>query len=158
IFSLGAPVLGICYGMQLMMRLLGGEVVPSGKREYGPAELVRTGESMLLDGLPERQRVWMSHGDRIAKLAPGVRAVGTTSIAAEAGAENPARGLFAIQFHPEVAHTEHGTRILRNFLFNVARIQPDWTMAGFLGESVEAIRRQVGNGRIVCALSGGVDS
>src|SRR2546426_12774002 len=106
--------------MQLRMHVLGGEVPLWEKREYGPAELVRTGESLLLEGLPERQRVWMSHGDRIGKLAPGFRPVGATSIAPEAAAEDPVRRLFAIQFHPEVAHTEHGLRILRNFLFRVS--------------------------------------
>ena len=158
LFEMGVPVLGICYGMQLMHYALGGEVTPSGEREYGPAELVRAGPSLLLDALPERQRVWMSHGDRIELPAPGFRTIGTTSNAPQAAAEDPARRLFGIQFHPEVVHTEHGGHILRNFLFGVCGLAPEWTMAKFLEEAVEEIRREVGDGRVVCALSGGVDS
>ncbi len=158
LFELGVPVLGICYGMQLMTKVLGGEVLAAGEREYGPAELVRCGPSPLFDTLPERQRIWASHGDRVGSLAPGFHRVATTSNAPEAAVEDPGRRLYGIQFHPEVVHTEHGTRILKNFIYDICRVPPDWTMGRFLEESVEKIRAEVGGGRVVCGLSGGVDS
>src|SRR5262249_31987180 len=106
LFETGAPVLGICYGMQLMMHVLGGKVVPAPEHEYGPAELGRIAPSALFEGLPERQRIWASHGDRVAALAPGFVSVASTSNAPEAAVQDPSRGLYGILFHPEVAHTE----------------------------------------------------
>jgi GMP synthase (glutamine-hydrolysing) len=163
VFEAGVPVLGICYGMQAMAAILGGRVVPSEHREYGRAELELTGADALLDGvLPETDRpsitVWMSHGDTVLEPPPGFRRLATTAncpVAAMAAAD---RKLYAVQFHPEVAHTPQGTRVLRNFLFRIAGLRPGWSMASFVDQAVEAIRRQVGRERVLCALSGGVDS
>jgi len=158
LFETGAPVLGICYGMQLMMHVLGGQVVPSAEHEYGPAELLGIAPSAMFEGLPERHRIWASHGDRVAALAPGFTRVGSTTNAPDAAVQDPARKLYGILFHPEVAHTEHGARILKNFLFGISGAKPDWTMGQYMEEAIARIREDVGDGRVVCALSGGVDS
>jgi len=157
LFELGVPVLGVCYGMQLMSHLLGGEVKRSGRREYGPAQL-EPGEGVLLRGLKRSTRVWMSHGDSIEKPPRGFTVVARSGDNPVAAVEARERRLFGILFHPEVVHTEEGTRVLSNFL-EVCGCRRDWNAASFVEESVAKIRAQVGEkGRVLCALSGGVDS
>jgi GMP synthase (glutamine-hydrolysing) len=160
-FELGVPVLGVCYGMQLMSHLLGGEVKRSGRREYGQALFEPRngahGPGAMLKGLPERMRVWMSHGDDIRKPPRGFEAVGATETNPIAAIEDRGRRLFAILFHPEVAHTEQGSVVLTNFL-DECGCRRDWNAASFVEDATRRIREQVGAGRVLCALSGGVDS
>ncbi len=143
VFQLGIPVLGICYGMQLIGKELGGRVEPATHREYGPRELEAVKPSCLLDGI---LRVWMSHGDRILDPPPGfeVTARTETTIAAM---ENPERRLFGVQFHPEVTHTENGDALLRRFVFDVCRCRGDWTIGSFIENSISRIRNEIGGGR-----------
>jgi GMP synthase (glutamine-hydrolysing) len=157
VLELGAPVLGICYGMQWMAHTLGGQVQPADRREYGPAQLEREGESKLFGGVPRSLKIWNSHGDHVVGLPAGFAVTGRTSNAV-AAIDNPEARLCAVEFHPEVLHTEFGTEILRNFVFEVCGARKNWSRAGFIDEAVAAIRRQVGEGRALCALSGGVDS
>ena len=153
------PVLGICYGMQWMMRELGGVVEPGREREFGPAEVeLLAGDTRLFAGLPPRQAVWASHGDAVRSPAPGFRTVAVNATAPHAAVEDAARRLFGVQFHPEVAHTAHGTAILRNFVHGICGCRGDWTMRAFLEESVDQLRRRLEGERVLCALSGGVDS
>jgi len=154
ILQLGIPVLGICYGMQLIGKELGGRVEPAGQREYGSCPLESVGPSCLLDGM---RRVWMSHGDRILEPPPGfeVTARTETTIAAM---EDPVRKVFGVQFHPEVTHTENGEALLRRFVFDICRCRGDWTIGSFIETAVDRIRNQIGNRRALCAISGGVDS
>ncbi len=154
----GVPTLGLCYGMQLMAHQLGGRVQPAPGREYGRAVIERDGASPLFDGLPDRLTVWMSHGDRVSELPPGFRRIAGSENAPDAAIENRARRLYGIQFHPEVAHTERGKEILSHFVFRICGCGGDWSMENFLEEAVSEIRATVGDGRVVCALSGGVDS
>lgn len=155
----GLPVLGICYGMQLLAQNLGGRVAPSQRREYGPALLEVTDLGCpLFEGLGFSLPVWMSHGDRIEKMPPGFAVVGQTDNSPIAVMAHPGRRLFGLQFHPEVVHTPCGTALIRNFLINVCGLKGAWTPARLVDEAVEAIRAQVGDGRVLCALSGGVDS
>lgn len=158
IFSLGIPVLGICYGMQLMAHCLGGSVSRALKREYGRAELMVDDDADILWGLSARSTVWMSHGDRIERLPDGFKAMGHTNNSPVASMADRAKGFFAIQFHPEVIHTEGGSRILSNFVFNICGCNPTWEMASFIEWSVNDIKSVVGGKKVVCALSGGVDS
>jgi GMP synthase (glutamine-hydrolysing) len=158
IFSLGVPVLGICYGLQLTAHLLGGEVRPSSKREYGFAALRVLDRCGLLRGVKTGSSVWMSHGDRLEKLPPGFRVTGRTSNTKAAAVENADRRVYGVQFHPEVIHTRDGKKVLGNFLFKLAGLAPDWNMSSFIERKVAEIRRTVGKERIVCGLSGGVDS
>ena len=154
----GLPVLGICYGLQFLAHHLGGKVRSADKREYGAAQVsLEPGQSPLFAGLPASLDVWMSHGDEALELPPGFSVTARTANAI-AGIADPARNLWAVQFHPEVRHTPHGTDVLRNFLFNICHAQPNWTPANFVQATVSAIREQVGDGRAICALSGGVDS
>ncbi len=157
VLNLGVPVLGICYGLQWIAYKLGGRVEPADRREYGRAELHILNGSPLFAGLPARLRIWNSHGDHVRALPPGFRVTGETGNAVSA-AEDPARRIYAVQFHPEVLHTERGTDILRNFVFGICHAKLSWSGAGFISDTVEAIRRQVGDNRAICALSGGVDS
>jgi GMP synthase (glutamine-hydrolysing) len=152
------PMLGICYGMQLLAHELGGRVVKSAKREYGPAVLHRVGKSLLLDGVPASSRVWMSHGDSVLKLPAGFARIGRTTNCPAAAMEHAGRRIHAVQFHPEVMHTEQGTAILRNFVFKVCRCSPTWTMGSYAKEAVARIREQVGGRKVLVAISGGVDS
>ena len=152
----GVPVLGICYGFQLMVTALGGTVERTGAAEYGATEL-ETGPSHLLTGSPRKQQVWMSHGDTATAAPPGFRVTARTAATPVAGIENPERGLFGVQFHPEVVHTEYGTRVLARFL-ELAGCRPSWTMLNIVEDQVAAIREQIGDGRAICGLSGGVDS
>jgi GMP synthase (glutamine-hydrolysing) len=161
LFSAGVPVLGICYGMQAMGYLLGGHVVPAEHREYGGADLrlLATG-SLLQSVVPERDdtlTVWMSHGDTVMRPPKGFATLAATANCPVAAMEDPARGLYAVQFHPEVAHTPQGKTVLANFL-RVCGVAHDWSMASFIDTATEGIRRRVGTDRVLCALSGGVDS
>jgi len=155
--ALGVPVLGLCYGMQWLAQAAGGEVANEG-REYGRATARLSVDSELFAGLEPDQTVWMNHGDSVVAPPPGFRVIAATPTTPLAGFENPERRVWAIQFHPEVKHTVHGTEILHNFIFRICKAEPDWTMAGFRQEKVEAIRRQAPTGAVICALSGGVDS
>lgn len=157
ILDLDVPSLGICYGAQLMAYFLGGEVKPSARREYGYAELESEPDSLLMRGVASPVKVWMSHGDYVSRPPEGFRVTASTD-AAIGAVESPARKLYGVQFHPEVAHTPSGKEILRNFLVNVAHLKCDWTTQSFIETTVEEIRRRVGKGRAVCGLSGGVDS
>ncbi|UCC66794.1 MAG: glutamine-hydrolyzing GMP synthase [Deltaproteobacteria bacterium] len=160
LFHLGIPVLGICYGMQLMASLLGGDVVPSKEREYGEAQLEIVESRHIFAGLEEGRsyRVWMSHGDRVEKLPPGFMTMACSPNSPIAAMGEPARALFGLQFHPEVVHTEIGGQILRNFLFHICQCHETWDMRSFVEASIERIKAQVGEERVICALSGGVDS
>ncbi len=154
----GLPVLGICYGFQLIVRDLGGEVRRTGTGEYGATELEVCGQGgLLLRGLPGRQQVWMSHGDTCAAAPPGFTVTATTAATPVAAAEAADRGLYGVQFHPEVLHTRHGMAVLRSFLA-AAGCRPNWTMGGIIADQTERIRAQVGTGHAICGLSGGVDS
>ena len=162
LFELGTPVLGICYGMQLMTDVLGGEVRRSGHREFGHA-LVRVSRNgapppRLFSKLPTELRVWASHGDDVAAVPPGFSVAATSTTAPIVAMEAPERSLYALLFHPEVAHTDHGLDILRNFAYDVCGCTGDWTIASFVEEATARIRARVGSGRVVCGLSGGVDS
>ena len=161
IFDAGVPVLGICYGMQAMGYLLGGDVVPSDRREYGKAGVQLTGQNRLLDGVkPEdagRVTVWMSHGDSVLKPPPGFVALGATTNCPVAAMADDARKLYAVQFHPEVVHTPQGRRVFENFL-DICGASRTWSMASFIDDTVTAIRAKVGGDRVLCGLSGGVDS
>ncbi len=161
LFDLGVPVLGICYGMQAMGYLLGGHVVPAERREYGPAEVALGDHGRLFAGVvPERDgrlSVWMSHGDTVLKPPKGFTALGATPNCPVAAMADEERGLYAVQFHPEVAHTPQGRKILENFL-EVCGVKRTWSMASFIDTAVEDIRARVGGERVLCALSGGVDS
>jgi GMP synthase (glutamine-hydrolysing) len=158
IFSLGIPVLGICYGLQLMAHLLGGKVAPSPQREYGFALLEVTRRGGLLRGVRNKNQVWMSHGDKVGSLPPGFIASGVTANCETAVVENREEALYGVQFHPEVIHTKQGKRILSNFLFDLSGFQRDWTMESFIENKVKEIRGQVAEGKVICGLSGGVDS
>ena len=163
VFELGVPVLGICYGMQLMTDVLGGEVRRSGHREFGHAIVSVSGNGdsplpRLFSDVPHQLRVWASHGDDVAAVPPGFQIAATSATAPIAAMESAERRLFALLFHPEVVHTDHGIEILRNFAYGVCGCRGDWTIASFIEEATERIRRQVGDGRVVCGLSGGVDS
>jgi GMP synthase (glutamine-hydrolysing) len=158
VFSLGLPVLGICYGLQLMTHVLGGKVRPAGKREYGHATVEILDGSRLFTGLPKLLSVWMSHGDEAMELPQGFRLIGKTPNAV-AAIENPEKKMFAVQFHPEVHHTKLGTEILKNFAFEICGVKPSWTAQHFVDATVAQVRETVGaKGRAICALSGGVDS
>jgi GMP synthase (glutamine-hydrolysing) len=176
LFELGVPVLGICYGMQLMTDMLGGDVRRSGQREFGHAIVSIAGAGSaapagrdthysgtvpgprLFADVPGELRVWASHGDDVAAVPPGFSIAATSATTPIAAMEAPERQLYALLFHPEVAHTDHGLEILRNFAYHVCGCTGDWTIASFIDEATERIRRQVGDGKVVCGLSGGVDS
>src|SRR5256886_6999404 len=158
IFSLGVPVLGICYGLMLMANHLGGRVVFSGRREYGAGVLHIKNGSELLGGLGEHLDVWNSHGDEVTALPKGFRIAGTTEGCDFAAVEDPQRKLYGLQFHPEVAHTPRGREILQNFLFHICHCAMDWTMGAFIEGACYRVRKQVGDQKVVLGLSGGVDS
>jgi len=158
LFALGVPTLGICYGMQLMAQELGGSVERTGVSEFGKTDVRVDGESALFTGLPEEQTGWMSHRDSVAAPPAGARVTAGSPAAPIAAFEDTERRLYGVQFHPEVVHTPHGQEVLKNFLYGVADAPPSWTAAAVIEEQVERIRAQVGSARVLCALSGGVDS
>jgi len=158
VYRLGLPILGICYGMQLMAHQLGGRVIRAPQREFGPSELRVLRAAGLFAGQPGVQRVWMSHGDEVVEVPRGFERTATSTNSACAAMADAGRRLHAIQFHPEVMHTERGRDILRNFLYDVCGCTGSWKMSSFIEESIAAIRARVGNGRVVAGLSGGVDS
>jgi GMP synthase (glutamine-hydrolysing) len=157
LFQLGLPVLGICYGLQFMVHTLGGKVRPAAKREYGHAEVDIVSDSPLFTGLAKRQPVWMSHGDEALELPSGFELTARTTHAI-AAIQDVEKKWFAVQFHPEVHHTRNGSDILRNFIFNICGAKPDWTSQQFIDSTIQQVKSQIGNGRAICALSGGVDS
>ena len=158
IFDMGVPVLGICYGLQLMGKMLGGEIVSSKQREYGFGRLSFKAGSLLLKGIDSPAQVWNSHGDRIEKLPAGFKAVGVTENSAYALIEDFKRRFYGMQFHPEVVHTPCGMDIIRNFLFGICGCKADWKMSDYVERSVAAIREKVGDKKVILGLSGGVDS
>jgi GMP synthase (glutamine-hydrolysing) len=159
IYDLGVPILGICYGVQLIAQQLGGEVGRGMRGEYGRAELTVTDtDSQLLGGVPAVHDVWMSHFDAVVRPPEGFRAVASTPDAPVAALEHPGRRIWGVQFHPEVVHSPHGMEVLRRFLHELAGCEPTWTMGSIIDEQVAAVRAQVGSGKVICALSGGVDS
>lgn len=158
IFSAGIPILGICYGMQLMAYLLGGKVEPGPEREYGRAVIQVIREDALFRGLPRQMPVWMSHGDRVVAAPAGFKVTAQTSRTPVAALADEERKLYGVQFHPEVKHTPHGSDILRHFLYDVCGCRGGWNMGSFVAQEIQRIKSQVGSGRALCALSGGVDS
>lgn len=158
IYEAGVPILGICYGMQLMARQLGGQVVPGGHREYGKTELEVQDDDTLFHGLNQHLVCWMSHGDKVEAPPPGFSVVASTANTPVAAFANPERKQYGVQFHPEVTHTQWGTEILRNFLMRVCGCEPTWTMENFMARAIATIREQVGSAKVICGLSGGVDS
>ncbi len=168
IFELGVPMLGLCYGMQLMAHMLGGKVAGSQRREYGRAELnvcfasgklnTKDDTDALFRGISNNSIVWMSHGDKIETLPPGFDIIAKTGNSPYAAMSNPEKRFYALQFHPEVAHTAEGTNIIANFVFGVCGCKPEWKMASFIEESVREIKQKAGGDGVICALSGGVDS
>ena len=161
VFEMGVPVLGICYGQQTMMEQLGGKVETSDHQEFGRAYVEIQKNCALFDGVWDvgtSEQVWMSHGDRVGKLAPGFEVVAVSEGAPYAAVANEEKKFYAVQFHPEVVHTPHGAQLLQNFTHKVAGCSGDWTMAAFKDQALDAIRKQVGDGKVICGLSGGVDS
>ena len=158
VFERGLPVLGICYGMHALAHQLGGKVVPSDHREYGHAVLNQGDvESPIFDGMPPSMPVWMSHGDRITQLPPGFQSIAYSDNSPFA-AMSDGRNVFGIQFHPEVVHTPYGKQLIENFLYKVCGLHGDWTPGNFIADGINRIRKQIGDGKVICALSGGVDS
>jgi GMP synthase (glutamine-hydrolysing) len=160
LFELGVPVLGICYGHQLMARALGGEVAATGQREYGATALSldERGGGVLLQDVPATETVWMSHGDAVTRAPDGFRVTAHTGQIPIAAMEDPSRGMYAVQFHPEVTHTAHGQDVMKRFLYEGCDLLPDWTPTNIIDDQVARIRAQVGDAQVLCALSGGVDS
>ena len=161
VFTLGVPVLGICYGQQTMVAQLGGKVESHNHREFGRAFVEVTGTCGLFTGswkVGAREQVWMSHGDRVTALPPGFKVVGVSEGAPYAAIANEERRFYAVQFHPEVVHTPHGTELYRQFVLNICGAKGDWTMGAFKAQAIAAIKAQVGKGKVICGLSGGVDS
>ncbi len=158
IFQLGIPILGICYGLQIMAHVLGGKVNPSKKREYGFASLEVKDKKGLLSGIEDGSQVWMSHGDKVEDVPHGFMISGVTSNCHAAVIESREKKIFGVQFHPEVIHTTQGLRILANFLYRQAGFKKDWKMGSFIEKKVQEIRDQVGKEKVICGLSGGVDS
>jgi GMP synthase (glutamine-hydrolysing) len=160
LFELGVPVLGICYGHQLMARALGGEVAATGQREYGATSLSidERGGGVLLQDMPATETVWMSHGDAVTRAPDDFRVTAHTGQIPIAAMEDPSRGMYAVQFHPEVTHTAHGQDVMKRFLYEGCDLLPDWTPTNIIDDQVARIRAQVGDAQVLCALSGGVDS
>ena len=158
LFAMGIPVLGICYGMQLMMHLLGGQCRKAITREYGKTELTVSTSSPLFAGVPEKAVYWMSHGVEVESAAPGFTAIAQSDGCRHAAVECPGKKLYGVQFHPEVVHTEYGTKILENFLYGICGFTKEWTMASYVDTALQECREKIGDKRVLLALSGGVDS
>jgi GMP synthase (glutamine-hydrolysing) len=158
VYDIGVPIFGICYGMQLMAHQLGGKVERAAKREYGKADVDFAEHSALTRGLDSKQTVWMSHGDHVTQLPDGFVVDASTEHAPIAGFANPDRKMYGVQFHPEVRHSVHGNEMIRNFLYDICGCEGNWSMETFIEDAVRDIRTQVGDGKVLCALSGGVDS
>ncbi|SMF12219.1 glutamine-hydrolyzing GMP synthase [Paenibacillus barengoltzii] len=158
VYDIGVPIFGICYGMQLMAHQLGGKVERAAKREYGKADVDFAEHSALTRGLDSKQTVWMSHGDHVTQLPDGFVVDASTEHAPIAGFANPDRKMYGVQFHPEVRHSVHGNEMIRNFLYDICGCEGNWSMETFIEDAVRDIRAQVGDGKVLCALSGGVDS
>ena len=158
VFEMGIPVLGICYGQQTMCEQLGGKVETSEEKEFGRADLNVLGKSRLFEGMETTERVWMSHGDRVSHIPQGFEIIAKSENAPFAAIEDEARRFYGVQFHPEVVHTVNGAKMLQNFTHKIAGFNGDWTMAAFKDEAIAAIQNQVGDGKVICGLSGGVDS
>jgi GMP synthase (glutamine-hydrolysing) len=158
VLDMKLPVLGICYGLQLMAQILGGKVASSAKREYGFAAMELKDDTGLLAGLEDQSPVWMSHGDKVESAPEGFHVTAATENCAAAVIENREEGYFGVQFHPEVIHTKEGRKVLSNFVFDIAGLKPDWNIGSFIEREIKQIRGQVGNGKVICGLSGGVDS
>ncbi|SYZ72726.1 GMP synthetase (glutamine aminotransferase) [Candidatus Zixiibacteriota bacterium] len=157
-FDTDKPILGICYGLQLIADIFGGDLVRSESREYGPARISVTAENPLLKNIPRESRVWMSHGDSIRKLPDGFKSIASTTTLPVAAAVSEKNKIYGVQFHPEVMHTEYGKQILHNFLFDICNCKGDWTTASFIESTVRELREKLGEKKVVLALSGGVDS
>src|SRR4051812_10505431 len=158
IFELGVPILGICYGMQLGAQILGGQVKPARAREFGRAKLKIASDDALVRGLPRETTVWMSHGDQIHELPEEFLPLATTATCPFAAAKHKSQPFYGVQFHPEVTHTPRGEQLFQNFLYDICKCSGDWTMGNFVEQTVRRVREQVGNGKVICGLSGGVDS
>src|SRR6185437_4512870 len=158
IFEMGIPILGICYGMQLGAQVLGGQVKPAKAREFGRAKLSVTSDDPLVHGLPKDTSVWMSHGDQVQELPKDFIALATTPTCPFAAARHRSRPFYGVQFHPEVTHTPRGEQIFQNFIYDICKCAGNWTMDNFIEQTVKRVRQQVGNGKVICGLSGGVDS
>ncbi|MEC3557382.1 glutamine-hydrolyzing GMP synthase, partial [Bacillus thuringiensis] len=158
IYDLGLPIFGICYGMQLMAQQLDGKVERASKREYGKAELEFAPNSTLVKGIEQKQTVWMSHGDHVVSLPSGFKLDAGTESAPIAAMSNEDKKLYAVQFHPEVRHSVHGNEMIKNFLYEVCGCEGNWSMETFIEDQVREIREVVGEQKVLCALSGGVDS
>lgn len=158
LFELGIPVLGLCYGAQLMMHVLGGKVITPEVGEYGKTDITYTDNAVLFQGMPKQSVCWMSHFDRISDAAPGFEVTASTADCPIAATQNIEKNLYAIQFHPEVLHTKNGTQMIDNFVKKVCGCEGSWRMDSFVEQSIQEIRKKVGNGKVLCALSGGVDS
>jgi GMP synthase (glutamine-hydrolysing) len=158
ILELGVPVLGICYGLQLINHILGGKVSPAASREYGRKHFTITDHQDLFAGLGPDELVWMSHGDRVDEVAAGFEIIGSSDTCAAGAVRDRQRSVYGVQFHPEVRHTPQGNKILANFLFNICKLQPLWTMRSFVDSTTQSLKNKVGEDKVICALSGGVDS
>jgi len=158
VYDLGVPIFGICYGMQMISHQLNGKVERAGKREYGKAEVKFTTESSIITGLEADQTVWMSHSDKVIELPEGFKVDASSEHAPIAAISHDERRIFAVQFHPEVRHSVNGDNMIKNFLYNVCKCEGNWTMESFIEDTIADIRKQVGNNKVLCALSGGVDS
>ncbi len=158
VFKMGVPVLGICYGLYLVVNSFKGKIEKASSREYGRAEMILKGRSDLLKGMKKRETVWMSHGDKVSAIPENFKVVASSANAEIAAIENSRDRVYGVQFHPEVYHSENGIRVLKNFLFRVCKVKPTWTMDSFIESEVQAIREEVGDGTVLLGLSGGVDS
>lgn len=158
VFELGIPMLGICYGQQLMMHLLGGSCKKAQTREYGKVEVTHSGDSLLFDGIEPTSVFWMSHGVEVGQMSPGFRSIAVTKDCPTAAIENAQRKLYGVQFHPEVLHSVHGTQVLKNFLYQICGLHDTWKMSSYAEDAIADCRRKVGGGKVLLALSGGVDS